>query len=102
MRAPYYQDERATLHKADALAVLADLPTASVDALITDPPYSSGGMVRGDRAGSDTKSKYSGSYGKQPDTQTSRATTATNADTPTGARSGSANACESSSPVASR
>lgn len=55
------------LHHGDALAVLRDLPTASVDALITDPPYSSGGMVRGDRAGSDTKAKYSGSYGKQPD-----------------------------------
>lgn len=31
------------LHHGDALAVLRDLPTASVDALITDPPYSSGG-----------------------------------------------------------
>jgi len=38
-----------TLHRGDALAVLRDLPTASVDAVITDPPYSSGGMVRGDR-----------------------------------------------------
>lgn len=45
----YYSDERATLYNADALAVLASLPTASVDALITDPPYSSGGAVRGDR-----------------------------------------------------
>jgi site-specific DNA-methyltransferase (adenine-specific) len=67
MTTPYYEDDRATLFNADALAVLASLPTASVDALITDPPYSSGGMVRGDRAGADTKSKYSGSYGKQPD-----------------------------------
>lgn len=49
MSGPYYSDERATLYNADALAVLASLPTASVDALITDPPYSSGGMVRGDR-----------------------------------------------------
>lgn len=64
---PYYQDDRATLYHGDALALLAELPTASVDALITDPPYSSGGMVRGDRAGTDTKAKYSGSYGKQPD-----------------------------------
>lgn len=46
----YYSDERATLYNADALAVLASLPTASVDALITDPPYSSGGMVRGEGA----------------------------------------------------
>lgn len=38
-----------TLHHGDALAVLRDLPSGSVDALITDPPYSSGGMVRGDR-----------------------------------------------------
>jgi DNA modification methylase len=31
------------LHHGDALAVLRDLPTGSVDAVITDPPYSSGG-----------------------------------------------------------
>lgn len=55
--APYYADDRATLYRADALAVLAALPTASVDALITDPPYSSGGMVRGDRTGG-TGDKY--------------------------------------------
>lgn len=33
----------------EALAALRGLPDASVDALVTDPPYSSGGMVRGDR-----------------------------------------------------
>ena len=38
-----------TLIHGEALAVLRDLPDASVDALITDPPYSSGGMMRGDR-----------------------------------------------------
>ncbi len=64
---PYAEGEGWTLYKADALAVLAELPSGSIDALITDPPYSSGGMVRGDRAGTDTKSKYSGGYGKQPD-----------------------------------
>lgn len=58
MRAPYYEDDRCTLYQGDALAVLADLPTGSVDAVITDPPYSSGGMVRGDRM-ADTQSKYS-------------------------------------------
>jgi site-specific DNA-methyltransferase (adenine-specific) len=36
---PYYEDDRATLYHGDALAVLAELPTSSVDALITDPPY---------------------------------------------------------------
>lgn len=54
---PHYQDESATLYQGDALAVLATLPTASVDAIITDPPYSSGGMVRSDRMGS-TRTKY--------------------------------------------
>ena len=38
----------------------------SFDALITDPPYSSGGMFRGDRQGS-TLAKYTGSHGHQPD-----------------------------------
>jgi len=33
----------------DCLAVLRGLPDACVDALITDPPYSSGGMYRSDR-----------------------------------------------------
>jgi site-specific DNA-methyltransferase (adenine-specific) len=46
-----------TLHRGDALAVLRDLPSGSVDAVITDPPYSSGGMVRGDRSDGSSK-KY--------------------------------------------
>ena len=37
------------LHRGDCLAILQTLPTASVDALVTDPPYSSGGFTRGDR-----------------------------------------------------
>lgn len=41
----------------EALARLTELPDESVDALITDPPYSSGGMFRGDRA-ADTATKY--------------------------------------------
>lgn len=57
MSDPYYEDERCTLYRGDALAVLAELETASVDALITDPPYSSGGMVRGDRT-QDVHDKY--------------------------------------------
>jgi len=54
---PYWSHDRATLYGGDALAVLPSLPSASVDAVITDPPYSSGGMVRGDRMGS-ASSKY--------------------------------------------
>lgn len=41
----------------DALAVLADLPDGSIDAVITDPPYSSGGMYRSDRNRT-TETKY--------------------------------------------
>ena len=59
---PYYQDDSVTLYGGDALAVLRELPTASVDAVITDPPYSSGGMVRGDRATAGTHRKYSGTF----------------------------------------
>lgn len=53
-----HHTDRAELHHGEALRFLADLPTGHVDALITDPPYSSGGMVRGDRAGLSTTAKY--------------------------------------------
>lgn len=38
------------LHCGEALAFLRSLPDASVDALITDPPYSSGGLHKGDKS----------------------------------------------------
>jgi site-specific DNA-methyltransferase (adenine-specific) len=41
----------------DALAALRELESESIDAVITDPPYSSGGAFRGDRM-NDTTSKY--------------------------------------------
>ncbi len=44
-----YQTDNATLYRGDALAVLRELPDASVDVVITDPPYSSGGAMRSDR-----------------------------------------------------
>lgn len=50
-------DERAAIHQGDALAVLQSLADSSVDALVTDPPYSSGGMMRSDRT-SATGAKY--------------------------------------------
>ena len=58
MTQPYYSDDFVQLYAGDALAILRELPTGSVDAVIADPPYSSGGMVRSDRAGSSTSSKY--------------------------------------------
>lgn len=41
----------------DTLHVLRSLPAGSIDAFVTDPPYSSGGAFRGDRA-KDTTDKY--------------------------------------------
>jgi len=54
---PYYQDDRVTLYHGDALAILPQLEAGAAQAVLTDPPYSSGGMVRGDRMAS-TQSKY--------------------------------------------
>lgn len=45
----------ATLYLGDCLEILPHL--TGIDALVTDPPYSSGGMVRGDRMAS-TRDKY--------------------------------------------
>lgn len=42
-------DGRIRLINADCLEVLPSLPEGSIDAVITDPPYSSGGAFRGDR-----------------------------------------------------
>lgn len=39
----YYEDEYVQLHHGDCLDVLATLPSGSVGAVVTDPPYSSGG-----------------------------------------------------------
>ncbi len=45
------------LRLGDCLDILPTLAAGSVDAVITDPPYSSGGQFRGDRAGT-TRNKY--------------------------------------------
>ncbi|TWP32847.1 site-specific DNA-methyltransferase, partial [Xylella fastidiosa subsp. fastidiosa] len=37
------------LHEGDALRLLCDIDSASVDAVITDPPYCSGAMRMADR-----------------------------------------------------
>lgn len=50
-------DARWCVVEGDALAVLATLPDGCVDAVVTDPPYSSGGFTRADRTRS-TDAKY--------------------------------------------
>ncbi len=69
MITPYYADDRATIYSGDALAVLAEIPTGSIDAVVSDPPYSSGGMTRGDRSAG-TISKYVTTQNTQRDTLT--------------------------------
>lgn len=63
---PYASGKRWTLHLGPALPVLLDMPDASVDGLVTDPPYSSGGQFRGDRTGG-VRQKYLNSDSKQAD-----------------------------------
>lgn len=46
-----------TMVLADSLAFMREQPSATYDALICDPPYSSGGYVRGDRMSS-ARTKY--------------------------------------------
>lgn len=41
----------AEIIHGDCLDVMRGMPDASVDAIVTDPPYSSGGAFRGDRTG---------------------------------------------------
>lgn len=50
-------DGRIRLYLGDCLDVLPALPSGSVDAVVTDPPYSSGGFTRGDRT-ADPAAKY--------------------------------------------
>lgn len=45
---PYYEDASVTIYHADCFDLLHELE--GVGAVVTDPPYSSGGAFRGDRA----------------------------------------------------
>ena len=44
---PYYSDDHVTLRHGDCLDVLPTLPDASVDSVVTDPPYELGFMGKG-------------------------------------------------------
>lgn len=47
---PYYADDSVTLWHGDAIEVMTGLGDRSVDAVLTDPPYSSGGRRENARA----------------------------------------------------
>ena len=51
------QFDNGTFYNGDALAILANLPDQSVDAILTDPPYSSGGATLSAKQ-ADPASKY--------------------------------------------
>jgi site-specific DNA-methyltransferase (adenine-specific) len=57
-------DNGIRLLLGDSLAVLRDIPTASVDAVATDPPYSSGGTSTAARK-ADPADKYQAGYIKR-------------------------------------
>jgi site-specific DNA-methyltransferase (adenine-specific) len=56
---PYYEDDAVTIYHGEACDVLRSLPSECVDAVLVDPPYSSGGMFRSDRQ-IDPANKYRG------------------------------------------
>jgi site-specific DNA-methyltransferase (adenine-specific) len=66
---PYYRGQGVTLYLGDSLELLEDMDPLRAGAVITDPPYSSGGMFRGDRTNGTTDEKYTRStfQGKRPD-----------------------------------
>lgn len=55
---PFYQSSWSTLYVGDALTNLRELPDESVDAVIADPPYCSGGITAADRMNQTARHKY--------------------------------------------
>jgi site-specific DNA-methyltransferase (adenine-specific) len=51
--------DQSIVYRGNALSILRALPDASVDAVVTDPPYSSGGLHRSARSNVATSEKYS-------------------------------------------
>jgi len=49
---------QSTLYMGDALSTLRELPAQSIDAVIADPPYSSGGTTTADRTSRKARDKY--------------------------------------------
>lgn len=53
------------MHCGEALAVLRDLATGSIDAVVTDPPYNSGGASSASRTTQSARQKYQNSDTKR-------------------------------------
>ena len=53
---PYYDEDGIQIYHGDVFEIIE--AASPVDAIITDPPYSSGGLFRGDRTGKSTVDKY--------------------------------------------
>jgi site-specific DNA-methyltransferase (adenine-specific) len=63
---PYYSDDLVTLYQGEAIDILTRL--RGLGAIITDPPYSSGGLYRGDRsAATSVKYVYTGVKEHRPE-----------------------------------
>ena len=46
------------LHQGDAITILPTIETASVDLVVADPPYNSGGRTQSDRTRESARGKY--------------------------------------------
>lgn len=57
-RGPVFECDGATLYRGDCLQILSGLPAAKYAAVITDPPYCSGGMTTAERARLNPVAKY--------------------------------------------
>lgn len=55
---PFYDSSWSTLYVGDALMTLRELPGSSVDAVIADPPYCSGGTTQSERTSKTARGKY--------------------------------------------
>jgi site-specific DNA-methyltransferase (adenine-specific) len=62
---PYYEQDGITIYHGESLAVLTEIETATVAAVVADPPYSSGGLMRSDRQ-MEVSQKYRG-WSQNPD-----------------------------------
>ena len=46
---PFYQDSKGVIYCGDCIQIMHQLQANSVDAVVADPPYSSGGLFRSDK-----------------------------------------------------